>query len=121
MRRPIGTQLETTLRDLAASRVTDAETFRGLMKQLQEETILMLAETMQASKAAVAEAADVDGDGPEDGGSVEEAGTPLAGSWEMVGPTLDAEREGASPDALDEDGQAVGSDREEVEDMLVFD
>ncbi|GAA5887912.1 hypothetical protein JCM6882_000800 [Rhodosporidiobolus microsporus] len=39
-------QLKSSLRDLASSRLDDPSTLRGMLRELQEETVRMLAETM---------------------------------------------------------------------------
>lgn len=48
-------QLRTTLRDLASSRITDASTLRAMLRELQDETVLMLAETLVHEEPEAAE------------------------------------------------------------------
>ncbi|GAA5897919.1 hypothetical protein JCM8208_003192 [Rhodotorula glutinis] len=121
-------ELKTTLKDLASSKVTDADMLRRLMRQLQDDTVAMLAETMQPS-SALAAAMDVDAvgeeerpepDEPEDGGL---AAMSLASSQEDVG---EVHEDGAAMEESLEDVEAMHEERfegeaEEEEDMLAFD
>ncbi|GAA5967803.1 hypothetical protein JCM11641_005769 [Rhodosporidiobolus odoratus] len=50
--------LKTTLVELSTSRITDADTLLGIMKQLQEGTVQMLADTMPAPRPSTQEAVD---------------------------------------------------------------
>lgn len=101
---------------------------RRLMRQLQDDTVAMLAETMQPS-SALAAAMDVDAvgeeerpepDEPEDGGL---AAMSLASSQEDVG---EVHEDGAAMEESLEDVEAMHEERfegeaEEEEDMLAFD
>ncbi|KPV74997.1 uncharacterized protein RHOBADRAFT_53908 [Rhodotorula graminis WP1] len=121
-------QLKTTLKDLASSKVTDADMLRGLMRQLQDDTVAMLAETMQPARSfpaamdvdAVAEVEERSGrDELEDG---DLAAMSLASSQEDVG---GADQEGAAVDEVLEDVDATCEEGLEAgteeEDMLAFD
>ncbi|GAA5833269.1 hypothetical protein JCM9279_001473 [Rhodotorula babjevae] len=115
-------ELTTTLKDLASSKVTDADMLRDLVRQLQDETVAMLAETMPSSMPDP-DAANVEM-------AVEEelvADEREARSLEDDDPaamSLGSTQEGGVDEVL-EDGEAMCEEdpelHEDEEDMLAFD
>lgn len=101
-------QLKTSLKDLAQSRVTDATVLQGMLKQLQDDTMQVLAETMDAVAA------------PSKTGGVKRAREESLEPPVEENASVDEEVERRSLDDMQQD---AGGDRAEEEDevMLAFD
>ncbi|GAA6003628.1 MutS family protein MSH4 [Rhodotorula paludigena] len=101
-------ELKTSLKDLAQSRVTDATVLQGMLKQLQDDTMQMLAETMDAVAA------------PSKTGGVKRAREESLEPPVEENASVDEEVERRSLDDMQQDAGGDGTE-EEDEVMLAFD
>ncbi|GJN90862.1 hypothetical protein Rhopal_003876-T1 [Rhodotorula paludigena] len=101
-------ELKTSLKDLAESRVTDATVLQGMLKQLQDDTMQMLAETMDAVVA------------PSKTGGVKRAREESLEPPVEENASVDEEVERRSLDDMQQDAGGDGTE-EEDEVMLAFD